>query len=796
MQSDFQLGAWRVQPQLNSVTSDGKTIRLEPKIMGVLVRLAQRTGEVVPKEQLVQEVWRDTFVTDDVLIRCISELRKTFGDNAGRPTVIETIPKRGYRLLIPVQWGEATPGPASGVTIPSRLELQGPKGDFESRPSAAANSATVAVPEAPAVRAAKLWRITVPVLTVALLVASGIYYRSHQSKGLTEKDTIFLAEFTNKTGDPVFDETLRQGLAIQLEQSPFLSLISEQQIQQTLQMMGQKPDAKLTPQIARELCQRTGSAAVIDGSIAQVGTQYLLTLKAVDCVSGESLASTEAQASDENQVLEALGKTALEIRNKLGESLSTMQRFDTPLEQATTPSLEALRAFSFGNKVMYATGSAAAIPFFKHAIELDPNFALAYAWLGRMYEDIGESGAAADYTRKAYELRDRTSELENYLISTFFHILATGNMEKAEQSCELWIQAYPRADAPHELLAGLIYPVLGHYEKAAEEGKEAIRLNPNFPFSYANLMFDYIALNRLDEAKATYRQALDHKLNNPFFYIALYLIAFLQNDKAEMAQQVARSADLPGGEDELLSLEADTAAYYGRLRDAREFSRRAMDSAQRAEKRESAAAYSAMSGLREALFGNADEARRRVTLAMGRSAGRDVQYGALLALAYAGDNTKLQVLKDNLGKRFPEDTIVQFNYLPSLRAKFAVSKGNAAAAIENLRADAPYDFAQTDASTYNWTALYPVFVRGEAYLAAHRGSEAAAEFQKILDHRGIVLNEPIGALAHLGLARAYAMQGSTAKAKTSYQDLFALWRDADPDIPILKQAKGEYTRLQ
>ena len=1095
MLSDFQLGAWRVQPQLNRLTCEQEIIRLEPKMMGVLLCLAQRSGEVVPKEQLVQEVWRDTFVTDDVLIRCISELRKAFGDNAGKPTVIETIPKRGYRLLIPVQWREATPDrPASGVTIPSRpewtagnligkkvshyrvlevlgggmgvvykaedlklgcrvalkflpdelgndpkaverferearaassldhpnicpihefgehegqhflvmqllkgetlrerieartgegapfatsellrlalqiadaldaahqkgiihrdikpanifitnrgdaklldfglakltelepstssaerqekqipsqglpakppvsnphisrtgttmgtasymspeqvrgepldsrtdlfsfgavlyematrrepvcgdtvaaihdgivnrilpppvcsnpdlpggfeaiiskalekdrnlryqhasemrVELQRLKRDFESGHSAA-SSGTVAVPEAPAVRAAKLWKITVPVLTVALLVAGGVYYRSHHSKGLTEKDTIFLAEFTNKTGDPVFDGTLRQGLAIQLEQSPFLSLVSEQQIQQTLQMMGQKPDAKLTPELARELCQRTASAALLDGSIAQVGTQYLLTLKAVDCVAGKSLASTEAQASDENHVLDALGKTALEIRNKLGESLSTMQKFDTPLEQATTPSLEALRAFSLGNKVLYATGSAAAIPFFKHAIELDPNFALAYAWLGRMYEDIGESGVAADYTRKAYELRDRTSELENYFISTFFHIVVTGNMEKAEQSCELWIQAYPRSDAPHDFLAGLIYPVLGQYEEAAEEGREAVRLNPNFPFSYASLMFDYIALNRLDEAKATYGQALDHKLNNPFFHIALYQIAFLQNDAAEMAQQVARTADQPGAEDELLSLEADTAAYSGRLRDAREFSRRAMDSAQRAKKKEPAAAYSALSGLREALFGNADEARRRVTLAMGRSAGRDVQYGALLALAYAGDDTKLRVLTNDLGKRFPEDTIVQLNYLPTLRAKYAVSKGNAPEAIENLRAAAPDDLAQSNASTYNWTVLYPVFVRGEAYLAAHRGSEAAAEFQKILDHRGVVLNEPIGALAHLGVARAYAMQGNIAKAKTAYQDLFALWKDADPDIPILKRAKSEYARLQ
>ena len=575
-----------------------------------------------------------------------------------------------------------------------------------------------------------------------------------------------------------------------------MALVSDQRIQQTLQMMGQKPDAKLTPEIARELCQRMGSAAVLDGSIAQIGTQYLLTVKAVNCISGESLASTDAQASDKNHVLDALGKTASEIRNKLGESLSTVQKFDTPLEQATTPSLEALKAFSSGRKVQSTAGDAAAIPFFKHAIELDPEFALAYAMLGLMYVDIGESGVAADYTRKAYELRDRTSEPEKYFISARFHKVVTGNMEKAEQFCELWIESYPRSEMPHYLLSGAIYPVTGQYEKAVEEGREAVRLKPDNPIPYVLLMFSYITLNRLDEEKATYGQAVASKLDYPFLHVAFYEIAFLQNDAAGMAQQVAWSAGKPGAEDELLGLEADTAAYSGRLRDAREFSRRAVDSAERAQEKEAAATYSALSGLREALFGNAEEARRRATLAMGRSAGRDVQYGSALALAYAGDNGRARTLTDDLGKRFPEDTIVQLNYLLTLRAKLALSRGNAPEAIENLRTATPYELGQTTASTYGWTALHPVFVRGEAYLAAHQGNEAAAEFQKILDHRGIVINEPIGALAHLGLARAYALSGDTTKARTSYQDFLNLWKDADPDIPILREAKAEYAKLK
>ncbi len=675
-----------------------------------------------------------------------------------------------------------------------RADLQRLKRDSDSGRAAVA---TAAAELKPAVKSTRFrWAISGAIILVIGLTLGGWLFFSRRAHALTDKDTIVLADFTNTTGDTVFDGTLRQRLSVQLEQSPFLSIVSDQRIHQTLQMMGQKPDAKLTPEIARGLCQRTASAAVLDGSIAQIGTHYLLIVKAANCVSGESLTSTEAQASDKNHVLDALGKTASEIRNKLGESLSTVQRFDTPLEQATTPSLEALRAFSSGRKVESTEGDAAAIPFFKHAIELDPSFAMAYASLGLMYVDIGESSIGADYTRKAYELRDRTSEAEKYFIAARFHKVVTGNMEKAEQSCKLWIQAYPRSDMPQDTLSGAIYPAVGKYEKGVEAGREAIRLNPDFFASYALLMFNYISLNRLEEAKVTYKQALERKVKNPFFDVPLYQIAFLQNDAVGMAQQVARSAGTPGAEDELLGLEAETAAYYGRLRDAREFSRRAMDSAERAQEKESAATYSALSGLREALFGNAEEARRRATLAIGRSAGRDLQYGAALALAYAGDEGRVQALTDDLGKRFPEDTIVRSNYLPTLRAKLAVSRGNVSEAIESLRAATPYELGQTTASTYGWTALYPVFVRGEAYLAAHQGSEAAVEFQKILDHPGIVLNEPIRALAHLQVGKAYAMQGDTAKAKAAYQDFLLLWKDADSDIPILIAAKSEYAKLK
>jgi eukaryotic-like serine/threonine-protein kinase len=674
-----------------------------------------------------------------------------------------------------------------------QTDLQRLRRDSEPVRESAATPHIVPKPPTKSVR----WGIisVAALLLIALGVGARLFY-PHKVHALTDKDTIVLADFSNATGDPVFDGTLRQGLSVQLEQSPFLSIISDQKIQQTLGQMGQPVDAKLTPAIAREVCQRTTSAAVLDGSIAKIGTQYLLTLKAVNCESGATLASTEAQASDENHVLEALGNISSDLRNKLGESLSTIQKFDTPLEQATTPSLEALKAFSLGIQTINTKGSDAAIPFFKHAIELDPNFALAYSYLGIMENDIGEIGIAVDYFRKAYELRDRTSEAEKYSITATYQKNVTGDIEKAIEACELWIQAYPRAYHPHDLLAGMILPVIGRYEKAVEEASKAISLNPDFPIPYAQKIFSEIALNRVDAAKATYALAVERKLNSPLYYFGLYQIAFLQNNPAGMAQQVAKTAGSTGWEDQLLNLHGDTAAYFGRLKDARDLSRRAVDTARAAREKDPPAMYAGTSGLREAWFGNSDEARRDVALALQQSTSHDVLYFAALAFAYSGDDARAKALADDLGKRFPEDTIVQFNYLPTLHAKLAVNRGNAAEAIEALKAATPYELGGSTNCPFNWTVMYPVFVRGEAYLAARQGSEAVAEFKKILDHRGLVLNQPIAPLAHLGLARAYALQGDPAKAKAAYQDFLTLWKDADPDIPVLQQAKAEYSKLQ
>jgi eukaryotic-like serine/threonine-protein kinase len=677
-----------------------------------------------------------------------------------------------------------------------RTDLQRLKRDSDSGRAAAATTQFEPKPvtKSTAYRWAAATGATILVIALAL---GGWLFFARKAHALTDKDTVVLADFTNTTGDPVFDGTLRQGLSVQLEQSPFLSIIPDQQIQQTLQMMDQKPDAKLTPEIARELCQRTGSAAVLDGSVAQIGTQYLLTLKAVNCLSGASLASTEAQASDKNHVLDALGQTASDIRNKLGESLSTVQKFDTPLEQATTPSLEALKAFSSGQRVLYGPeGSPAAIPFFKRATELDPNFALAYAILGRASIDGGEFSNAVDATRKAYELRDRASEPEKYFISASYYAVVTGDLEKAKEPCQLWIQAYPRAVMPRNLLAGVIYMTLGQYEKAVDQAEEATQLHPDLPIAYAHLLYGYAALNRLDEVKAAYARALRNKIDSAAFVdLPMYSVDFLNGDTSGMAQLVARGTGKPGIEDIFLANEALTAAYSGRLGKARELSRQAEASAQRAGEKEGAAGYVASVALIEAIFGNATQARQQAATALDLSTARDTQYAAALALGFTGDMVRAQALADDLATRFPQDTMAQFNYLPTLRAQLALNRNDSNKAIEALQAASPYELGEP-AALFGFLSLYPIYVRGEAYLAARRGSAAAAEYQKILDHAGIVCNEPIGALARLGLARACALEGDTAKAKAAYQDFIRLWKDADPDIPILKQAKAEYQKLK
>ena len=672
-----------------------------------------------------------------------------------------------------------------------RADLQRLKRDSDWGRAVVEGGATVQPEPKPATKTHRLRRVLgagATVLVVALAAGGWLFVSSRKTHALTGKDTIVLADFTNTTGDPVFDGTLEQGLAAQLEQSPFVSMISDQQVQRTLQMMGQKPDAELTTAIAREVCQRTGSAAMLNGSITNLGTQYVIGLKAVNCHTGDTLAQDQELAEGKEHVLKALGESATKLRMKLGESLSTVQKLDTPIEQVTTPSLEALQAYSLGRRELREAGdSAGAIPLFQRAIGLDPNFAMAHLSLGLSYLGLGETSLAAESIRKAYGLREHVSQWETFAIESRYEFSVAGNLPKARQVYELWAQVYPRDFIPVGVLAAL-YSEMGQYDKALAESRQELNLAPARPDSYADLVSAYMSLNEVDGAQVTADEAMTKKLDSPSLRLDLYQLAFLRKDDSGMVHQVAWAVGKQGLEDELLSHEADTAAFSGRLRQAREFSRRAEASAEQAGEKDTAASYRAEAAIREALFGNLGEARKEAAIALAFSRGHDAEAGVAIALSFAGAST--QPLADDLAKRFPEDTLVRFNYRPTIQAQLLLNRGDALKAVEELQAASPFELGTIAFS------LYPVYVRGNAFLAAHLGSQAVTEFQKILEWRGVALNEPIAALAHLQVGRACAMQGDIVKARAAYQDFLALWKDADPDIPILKQAKAEYAKLQ
>jgi eukaryotic-like serine/threonine-protein kinase len=643
---------------------------------------------------------------------------------------------------------------------------------------------------------ARRWPWIAGAAVLILIVAAGVAYFSQHKHApkLTDKDTIVLADFTNTTGDPVFDGTLRQGLSAQLEQSPFLSLISDERIAQTLALMSQPKDSRLTKELGREVCQRTASAATIEGSISSLGSQYVLGLNAVNCRTGDLLAEEQETAKGKEQVLTALGDAATKLRGKLGESLASVKKYEAPPENVTTPSLEALQAYGLGYHTFDVTNDiGAAIPLFQRAVSLDPNFAMAYLLSADSYFAISEPSRAAENMRKAYELRGRTSEREKLAISSLYEWLVTGNLESARTNLELWGQTYPRDDqAPANLW--VIYVSLGELDNSLRAAQEAVRLNPGSANNYANLVYAYQWVGRLDEAKATAREAKAHNVYSVWMPLVLYVIDVLQHDAAGAEREAAAEMGKPTLENQILFLESETAACGGEFAKARELTERAADSAQRAGQKEAAAEYEAHDAVRAALAGDTAMAKQQAQAALTMANGKNVEAFSAIALGLAGDSARAEQLSAELAKRFPEDTIVQFEYSPMIRAGIALHSGEPGKAVEALAPAAPYELGHTN-SAFTF-ALYPVYLRGEAYLDAKQGTAAAAEFQKILDHPGVVGNQPIGSLAHLGIARAYALAGDNAKAGAAYQDFFALWKNAEPDIPILKQAKAEYAKLK
>jgi eukaryotic-like serine/threonine-protein kinase len=653
------------------------------------------------------------------------------------------------------------------------------------------SSAAVKITAVPVASGRNLWKILAPgaVLVVAALIASGVYLRSRSTAPLTEKDTVVLADFANTTGDPVFDDALKQALAVQLEQSPFLNILSEQKVSETLRLMGRSSNERLTQDSARELCQRTGSKAMIAGSISGLGSQYLVGLNAVDCSTGDSLAKEQVQATSKEDVVKALGKAASSLRTKVGESLASVQKYDAPVEQATTPSLEALKAYTVAWNLHIGGSEPESIPFFKHAIELDPNFALAYATLGQAYSNVGEDELAAQYVKQAFERRERTSEREKFYITAHYYDNVTGDYPQAMQTYELWAKSYPRDDIPPNNLA-IAYSALGQHEKALQEAQEAARLDPN---NVSGMGFEYLALNRFDEARSIFEQGLTRRPDEDGLHIGMHAIASLRGDASVMEREAAWALGKPQDEGIFFSIEANTAAYNGKLSKCREFFQRSLAADQRDNLKASAAATQAGAALLETEYGNLDAGRKAATAALTMAPGEPAKILAALTLAELKDGPRAEALASELSQRFPNSTLLNNVWLPTIRAKIAISRDNPTQAIKLLQAALPYELGQVPPPIL---FLYPVYVRGQAYLRAQLAENAAQEFQKILDHRGIAGNSPVAALAHLGLARAYALSGDTAKSRTAYQDFFALWKDADPDIPVLKEAKAEYAKVQ
>ena len=756
----ISFGEFELDCRTAELRRNGTELKLQPQPAKVLLILASRAGEVVTRDELTEQVWgSDTFVDfEHGLNFAIRQIRTALDDDATNPSFVETVHRRGYRFIATVS--------SNGHT---KLEHPPAKGKA-------------------------VWRMWAA-LTFLVLGAVGIIWYAREPRSKTMESPILLADFVNNTRDPIFDRALRQGLSVQLEQSPFLRLVSDEQIRETLRMMGRASNTELSPEVARELCQRTNAAVTLAGSIELIGTRYAMHLRAVDCASRALLGSAEARAEDKDQVLDALTNLASDIRRKLGESLGSIRQYNKPVAAATTPSLEALRCYTEGLRVMAEKFDyAESLSWFRKAIEIDPNFALAYWAMGDVYAILGETGEAVQFTRRAFELRDPVSERERELIEANYYYYVLGDVDKARRSCELLANLYPYNEDAHTSLAAFA-ETIGRYDVGLREYQEALRLAPWRSFLYRDVANTDLMLDRVDEATSMVSKAHEMGLDENLG-VTRYSIAFYRNDRVEMSRQLANAAGNPETEDLLLALDADTAAFAGQLGRARVLSQRAAASAERNLKNETSASYYASSALREALFGNFKNSMEQVRIAKNHSSGRDVAYGIALAVTYSGDMNQARRLIEDFATRFPDDTVVKCNYLPTLNARLALLQNNPLHAIEILTPTQSCELGLPVYSYYNWLNLYPAYVRGEAYLAANQGKDAAAEFEKVASHRGITLNEPIGALAHLQLGRAYRLAGDATKSRAHYQDFFALWKDADSDIPFLKSAKKEFAKLK
>jgi DNA-binding winged helix-turn-helix (wHTH) protein/tetratricopeptide (TPR) repeat protein len=791
----IRFGIFEADLTAGELRKGGKRIRLQEQPFQILAILLGRPGQIVTRDELRSTLWPgDTFVDFEHGVNsAIARLRDALGDSADSPRYIETLPRRGYRLIVSVDGFPALP--AAAAVVDGGGAQPDPQPNPQDQQAKTLSPRTDGRPAIAASRSVRRRSFILAVFSTALLAVAGyLYFYLRPAQALTETDSIVLADFTNSTSDPVFDSTLRQALAVKLIDSPFLNIVPDERMRDTLRFMGRSSTERLTTATAREVCQRLSSKAMLTGSIAQLDDHYSILLEATNCANGDSLARAGAEAVGKGQVLKALDLIAADMRRKLGESLSSIQKYDMPIEQATTTSLEGLRAFSLGQVERNRGLEPDSIPYFQHAIELDPNFAMAYAVLGQVYANMGESALSVEYTQKAFDRRERASERENFYISSHYYENVTHDLDRAIQTYELWRHSYPRDITP-AINLGDLYFALGQPKKAIPSLNEALRLDGSNSFVYSNLLFGYLSLNRLDEAKSAFDQARSRGIDTEDIRMARYIVAFLEHDPATMKEQVAWANDKAPNHG-LLALNAATAAFAGRLHDAEDLFKQNEDTARRYGHKESAAEMQALVAIIEADFGRPDEARRlaAASLAEVKSqevSSQEVEAIAGLALARAGDAGRAQSMAMELSQRFPSDTLLNGLTLPTIRAAAELSRGNTSTALRLLEPAQPYVMAKSE----HQPPLYTSFLRGQIYLRAGDGKAAQVEFQKLIDHSGIVASYPQGALARLGLARARHLAGDVSGSRMAYQDFFALWKDADPGIPVLQQARAEYATL-
>jgi DNA-binding winged helix-turn-helix (wHTH) protein/tetratricopeptide (TPR) repeat protein len=788
---DFELdvGAYELR-------SAGVPLKLKPIPMELLLLLLERRGELVTREQIVERIWGGgvAFDTDNSINGAISRIRQVLRDDPERPKYVQTVPSRGYRFIAPVEAsvvreiGIAHSG-VEGVVPETVASPTGPMVEIREIKSPAGGAV-----EKSGESGRHWWKIAALAAAFAGAgwIASVLHSRSGQANLLTDKDTIVVADFANNTVDPIFDETMKQALSVQLTQSPFLNVASDLKVSEMLRRMGRSPDETLTGEVARDLCLRLGGKAMLTGSISSLGSHYLVSVNAVGCANGDLLAAGQMEAANKESVLKALDSAASQVRAKLGESIASLEKYDFPVD-TTTNSLEALQSFSRGVKALRERGEGEAIPFFRQAIRLDPDFALAYATLGRAYEDVGEDNEAATDFAKAFQFPERLSEREKYYVTTMYYETATGEMEQAKETGALWVRTYPRDGIAREKL-GTIYGELGENEKAAEEFDEALRLDPDSTINVFNSVAVEASLNRMEDARRTLETAQARGVDGAPIHQAAYEMAFLRNDSPEMQKQVAWATGKAVTEEGMFSQHSDTVAYSGQLGKARELSKRAVEASTRDKAIEIAALCQMAAVLRDVETGSTSGALQAVQAALRLAPSRNVKVMAALVLARSGNARQAKALIHDLESRYPSNTLIQSYWLPTTKAALEVRSGNADSAISLLQKASPYDLAQTS-NLSNITSMYPVYVRGQAYLLAKNRKAAATEFKKILDSPGIVQNGILGVLARVELARAEAAMGDRESARKDYSDFLALWKDADPNIPILKEARMEYTRL-